>query len=95
MNIYADKIFFKKGMGQEKIQKLLQKRGKRPSKINLFGFKLFALPTASLFVGEKYESQIRGGMGMGMGMANQLELISVYACCSTRATKGSMEGAFS
>ena len=22
--------------------------------------------------------------GMGMGMANQLELISVYACCSTR-----------
>ena len=29
---------------------------------------------------------------VGMGMANQLELISVYACCSTRATKGSMEG---
>ena len=27
--------------------------------------------------------------GMGMGMTNQLELISVYACCSTRATKGS------
>ena len=27
-----------------------------------------------------------------MGMANQLELISVYACCSTRATKGSTEG---
>ena len=25
-------------------------------------------------------------------MANQLELINVYACCSTRATKGSMEG---
>jgi len=25
------------------------------------------------------------GWGMGMGMATQLELISVYACCSTRA----------
>ena len=30
--------------------------------------------------------------GMGMGMANQLELISVYACCSTRAAMMFMEG---
>ena len=27
-----------------------------------------------------------------MGMANQLELISVYACCSTRAVMMFMEG---
>ena len=32
------------------------------------------------------------GVGMGMGMANQLELISVYACCSTRAAMMFMEG---
>ena len=30
--------------------------------------------------------------GGGMGMANQLGHNSVYACCSTRATKSSMEG---
>ena len=30
--------------------------------------------------------------GMGMGMATQLELISVYACCSTRAVMRYMEG---
>ena len=34
----------------------------------------------------------KGRGGMGMGMANQLELISVYACCSTRAAMMFMEG---
>ena len=34
----------------------------------------------------------RTGGGNGMGMATQLELISVYACCSTRAVMRYMEG---
>ena len=37
----------------------------------------------------KIERRKRKG---GMGMADQLGLNSVYACCSTRATKCSMEG---
>ena len=30
-------------------------------------------------------------VGEGMGIKNQLGLISVYACCSTRVTTGLME----
>ena len=35
---------------------------------------------------------LKGGERLGMGMAKQLELISVFACCSTRATKSPMKG---